>query len=343
MSMPAVVLAAGQGTRMRPLTDRRPKPLVPVAGRPIIEHIVAGLAGAGFEQIALVVGYKEEMMRAVLGDGRRLGAQLHYITQAQAAGTGAATLLAADFVGASPFFLGWGDIIVPRRSYRAMRELWEREAPEAILAVNRVEDPCEGAAVYVSEDGYVERIVEKPAPGTSTTNFNNAGLFIFPPRLLELLRHTAPSARGEIEVPSAIQSMLDVGIKIRAYVIDGYWSDVARPATALRISGEMIAAASRRGIIVHPEAHISGAAELVGPLYVGAGVEVAAARLGPNVCLMPGCRVGPGSRLSNALLLAGAAVGRECVLDQVVVEEGVTLADGTCLQGTAEQAVVAEG
>ena len=105
----------------------------------------------------------------------------------------------------------------------------------------------------------------------------------------------------------------------------------------------MIAAASRRGIIVHPEAHISGAAELVGPLYVGAGVEVAAARLGPNVCLMPGGRVGPGSRLSNALLLAGAAVGRECVLDQVVVEEGVTLADGTCLQGTAEQAVVAEG
>ena len=119
----AVILAAGVGTRMRPLTLRRPKPLVPVAGRPLIENIIGGLAAGGFTEIGLVVGYMQDLIRERLGDGRRLGARIEYIVQEEPAGTGAATLLAEEFVDGQRFFLGWGDIMVPPKSYREIAEI----------------------------------------------------------------------------------------------------------------------------------------------------------------------------------------------------------------------------
>ena len=341
MSMKAVVLAAGEGTRMKPLTLRRPKPLVPVAGRPIIEHILGGLAAGGFDRIGLIVGYMASALRERLGDGRRLGATITHIRQQPGKGTGTATLSAREFVGDEPFFLGWGDIIVPRRSYREIREIWEAERPEALLSVNRVDDPYEGAAVYV-EDGHARRIIEKPEKGTSTTSYNNAGLFVFGPELMELLERTPPSPRGEIEVPSAVDAMLAAGARIRAYEIPGYWSDVARPSTALWISGKMIADASRAGVIVHPDARLSASALLEPPVFIGAGAEVAAARLGPNVTVMEQAQVGGGAKLSDVCLLPRAQVGAGARLEHAIVEQGARVPDASTLMGTCEQALVVE-
>ncbi len=344
MSMKAVVLAAGKGTRMMPLTKLRPKPLVPVAGRPIIDHIISGLAAGGFTKIGLVVGYMEEMLRERIGDGRRLGAEsVEYIVQDEAKGTGHATLLAADFVGDDPFFLGWGDIIVPPGSYREIGEIYRTEKPQAILSVNHVDDPWEGAAVYVSEDGFVERIVEKPPKGTATTNYNNAGLFVFGPELMEILRNTPPSERGEIEVPSAIDQMLGSGARIRGYVIDGYWSDVARPSTSLWISGQMIELASRDGVILHPDARVAGATELVAPVRIGAGVRVAGGRIGPNVVLMEGAEIGAAARLADVCVFPGGSVGGGAQLQHVVVEEGVSVPEEADVKGTVDEAAIVEG
>jgi NDP-sugar pyrophosphorylase family protein len=339
----AVILAAGVGTRMRPLTLRRPKPLVPVAGRPLIEHIIGGLAAGGFTEIGLVVGYMQDLIRERLGDGRRLGARIEYIVQEEPAGTGAATLLAEEFVDGQRFFLGWGDIMVPPKSYREIAEICERENPDGLLTVNYVEDPWEGAAVYVSDEGQVERIVEKPPKGTATTNCNNSGLFVLGPELIEMLKTTAPSERGEVEVPSAIDAMLVSGKRMRAYEIDGYWSDVARPSTALHVSGEMIAAASRDGVIIHPDARVAPAARLVGPVRIGAGARVDGGTLGPNVTVMERATVGAGAKLTDACLYPDSRVGRGCELEWAIVEEGVQVADGVALKGSAEQAAVEEG
>ncbi len=340
----AVILAAGVGTRMRPLTLRRPKPLVPVAGRPLIEHIIGGLVAGGFTDIGLVVGYMQDLIRERIGDGRRLGARVEYIVQETPTGTGGATLLAEEFVHGERFFLGWGDIMVPPKSYREIAEICERENADALLSVNYVDDPWEGAAVYISDDGHVERIVEKPSKGTATTNFNNAGLFVFGPELIDALETTPPSKeRGEVEVPSAIDAMLASGKRIRAYEIDGYWSDVARPATALQISGEMIAAASLGGVIVHPDARVASAARLIGPVRIGAGARVDGGTLGPNVTVMERATVGAGAKLTNACLYPGSSVGPRCELDWAIVEEGVQVAEGVALKGSAEQAAVEEG
>ncbi len=343
MSLRAVLLAAGKGTRMRPLTDRRPKPLVPVAGRPIIEHIVGGLATADVRDICLVVGYLGEQLIDRLGDGTRLGARLTYVWQEEFLGTGAAVLLAEEFVGDDDFVLGWGDIIVPPRNYRRMVAMYERERPEAVLSVNWVRDPWEGAAVYV-RDRHVVRIEEKPPRGFATTRFNNAGVFIFGPHLIEVLHDTPPSPRGEIEVPSAIGAMLESGAHIRAHMIrGGYWSDVARPATAIDVSGRIIRGATRSGVLLHPTASIAPEAKLTPPVYVGPDARVGAVRLGPNATIMDAADVRDGASLCDCMVLPGARVGEGCGLRWAVVEEDAKVPAGTSMCGTKQEAAVHGG
>ncbi|MBU0607454.1 MAG: nucleotidyltransferase family protein, partial [Armatimonadetes bacterium] len=199
--MKGVILAAGKGTRMLPLTERRPKPLVPVLDRPMIDHIILGARDAGVDHLALVIDYLGEMIQERYGDGSALGLRIEYIWQAGAHGTGAATLLAADFVGDEPFFLSWGDIIVAPETYANVLRIWAEEQPDAILSLNWVADPWEGAAVYVDEAGYVAQIIEKPPRGQSTTNYNNAGIFVLRPEVFEVLRECPVSPRGEVEFP----------------------------------------------------------------------------------------------------------------------------------------------
>ena len=191
-----VILAAGMGTRMRPLTYRRPKPLVPVLDRPMIEHIIDGAADAGVTELLVIIGYRADMIKETLGDGERFGLRIEYELQEKPAGTGDATLLAEDFIAGEPFFLSWGDIIVSRRNYARIGEIWRDEKPEMLLTLNVVDDPYEGAAVYV-EDNRVVKIIEKPPKGTSTTNYNNAGIFIMPPEILPATKETGLSERGE--------------------------------------------------------------------------------------------------------------------------------------------------
>lgn len=342
MSMKAVILAAGEGTRMLPLTKRRPKPLVPVAGRPILEHIVGGLSAAGVDEICLVIGWMGEQIEEALGDGRRLGAKLTYVWQEEYEGTGAALLLAEDFIGDDQFVLGWGDIIIPPENYRRMMAIYRDERPEAMLAVNRVDDPWEGAAVYV-EDDCVDRIIEKPPKGASTTNLNNAGLFVFGSELLEILKGTEVSERGELEVPSAIGTLLERGTRIRAYEIDGYWSDVARPSSAIAVSGEIIDRMAHSGSIIHPEARLAPRVKLRPPVLIGPGASVGNSTIGPNAVVMANARVADGATLTDVIILPGAEVSADCELSWAVVEEGASVPAESSVEGTDSEAVTIGG
>jgi NDP-sugar pyrophosphorylase family protein len=328
-----VILAAGKGTRMLPLTERRPKPLVPVLDRPMLEHIVTGARDAGVDHIALVIGHLGHMIEDTFGDGSRLGVRLEYIWQEHAGGTGAATLLAADFVGEEPFFLSWGDIIVAPETYGNVTRIWNEAHPDAVLSLNVVADPWEGAAVYVT-DGFIEKIVEKPPKGTSTTNYNNAGIFIFPPDLFALLRDTPPSARGEVEVPDAIQAMLRQGARISGVEVVGYWSDVARPSAVLELNRTIINYRSAEPIIA-PEVQVSPQAVLTPPVYLAAGCRIGAATLGPNVMLGPETVVEDGAVLQEVAVFGYARIQTGADLCGVVVEEHTEVGPLT-VRGTAE-------
>ncbi len=342
--MKGVILAAGLGTRMRPLTLRRPKPLVPVLDRPMIEHIVLGAREAGASDLLIVVGYRGDMIRETLGMGARFGLSISYVVQEKQAGTGDAALLAEEFVAGEPFFLSWGDIIVSARNYAAVRRVWEKSKPDLLLTVNTVPDPYEGAAVYV-EEGRVTRIIEKPPKGTSTTSYNNAGIFVYPPEILEITKTIPLSARGERELPDAIQRMLGDGAAVGALPIEGCWSDVARPGEVIRLNGALLVDEGYpERAILSSTARVAVGATLTPPYLLGPGVTVAeGAAIGPGAYIHAGASVGPGCSVTNSLVLADARLAEGCTLEWAAVEEGIEAAPGTELRGSREEPAYLDG
>jgi dTDP-glucose pyrophosphorylase len=226
----AVVLAAGRGTRMGSLTAATPKPLLAVAGRALIEHVLSGLALAGVQRAIVVTGYRGEQIEAALGDGRRLGLDIAYRRQAHPDGTARAVLLAEPLVGSAPFVLSWGDILVPPSFYSELVANFAARPCDALLAVNEVEDPWQGAAVYLDPSGRVTRLEEKPPRGSSTTHWNNAGVMLLRSAIFDYARRIAPSPRGEYELPQAVAAMVGDGRLVRGLAVRGYWSDVGTPA-----------------------------------------------------------------------------------------------------------------
>ncbi|MGQ9730303.1 MAG: sugar phosphate nucleotidyltransferase [Candidatus Zipacnadales bacterium] len=336
--MKGVILAAGLGTRMRPLTYRRPKPLVPVLDRPMIEHIICGAIEAGVTELLLVIGYRGEMVREVIGDGARFGITIHYASQEKPAGTGDAALMAADFVGSDPFFLSWGDIIISPHNYARVGQVWRNEKPDLLLTLNWVQDPFEGAAVYV-ENERVVRIIEKPPRGTSTTNYNNAGIFILPAEIMQATREIELSARGERELPDAIQLMLSRGTYVRGLPIKGCWSDVARPAEIIRLNGALLQENSpSAGAIIATSAQIADDASLHLPYILAEGVWCGGRTvIGPSTFLLQDVSVGVGCQLRHCLVLRGARIEDNCELEWSVVEEECVVPAGTCVRGTASE------
>ena len=326
--MKGVLLAAGKGTRMLPLTEKRPKPLVPVLDRPILEHIILGARDAGVDHFGLIVGHLGAMIEDYFGDGRGLGVRIDYIWQQEAKGTGHAALLAEEFVAGDVFFMSWGDIMVSPRNYTAVVGAFEGGKTDAVLSLNWVQDPCKGAAVYV-KDGLVEKIIEKPDPGTSTTNYNNAGLFVYTAELFDRLRRLKPSARGELELPDAVQEMVREGKRIAAVPLEGYWSDVADPAAVIELNATMLGDRYEGGLYVDRTAQVSPEATLEAPYYVGPSCVVeGGAHVGPNAVLQRGCTVKAGAHFSEAALLTGARVGGRARVRYCLVEEDAHVGEG---------------
>jgi NDP-sugar pyrophosphorylase family protein len=329
--MRGLIVAAGEGKRMRPITYWRPKPLVPIADAPLIVHILRGFVAAGVREICIVIGHLRDQMREALGDGSAWGASIHYVVQEQPTGTGSAVLLARDFLGDDPFMLSWGDILVPPSHYRRVAEAFG-PGVDGVLSLNPVDDPWEGAAVYVNE-GLVSRIVEKPERGASATNFNNAGIFVLPGRILDLTAALPPSSRGEVELPQAIDRLLQDGARLRAVEVEGYWSDVARPGTVLSINGHVVEELGG-GSWVSASAEVHAEATLVPPVYLAAGVRISAgATVGANVSLHAGTIIGASATVSNAVLLVGCSVGEDSRLDWCYAEDDAVVPPGAVLPG----------
>ena len=240
--MKAIILAAGKGTRMRGLTAEKPKPMLELSGKPMLEHILTALRDSGISEFALITGYCAEVVETYFGNGSRLGIHVHYIRQSVQNGTGAAFHLARDFVSNDSFFAGFADIIVSVPNYARLLDDFLRRPAEAVVSLNWVADPYQGAAVFLDREDNITRIIEKPPKGSSSSHWNSAGLFVFSPALFAYTEALVPSARGEYEITDAIQAMVRNGLRVRGFKIEGFWSDVGKPEdiepASKAISGE---------------------------------------------------------------------------------------------------------
>lgn len=223
----AVLLAAGRGTRMRNLTNERPKPMIAVRGRPILAHIIEGMRAAGVERVLIVVGWHGDVVRDCFGDGARCGLSVEYVTQEVQDGTGRVVELARPFVGSNPFLLSYGDILVDPANYPRLTTL--RNGTEALISVKWSEDVSKGGAVFVNERFELIDLREKPKPGEPTSPWYNAGLYAFRPSVFEFTARLERSPRGEYELTDAIRALAQSGHKVQALELSGEWADVRDP------------------------------------------------------------------------------------------------------------------
>ena len=252
--MKAVILAAGKGTRMGQLTDQVPKPMLRVNGRPILEHIIAGLVGTGIQELCIVTGFRAEIIERHFGDGKALGARITYARQLVQDGTGKAPEYAKGFVGTDPFLLTYGDILVKPDTYRQMVTRFGSGDFAGLITVTRGEDVTKGAINCFDAEFCLTRLIEKPTPEQiedlrregwlrpGDPAWYNAGIYIFQPRVFDFTARLEKSPRGEYELTDAVSAMVASGLRIAGLEIEGRWVDVRDP--------QVLAALERNGIDV---------------------------------------------------------------------------------------------
>ena len=231
----AVLLAAGRGARMKGLTSDLPKPMIPVAGTPVLERILSGLTAAGIRQFLIVTGYKADVIRSHFGDGSRQGIAVTYAHQIVQDGTGRVVELAREFTGQDSFLLGYGDILVADTTYSAIQDQWTKKATDGILTVKLGEDLRKGAVAVFDREFNLCELVEKPGEAEIEKlrlqygNFKpwyNAGIYVFTPRIFDYTARLQKSVRGEYELPDALRHMARDGLKLTGFVITDQWMDV---------------------------------------------------------------------------------------------------------------------
>jgi len=226
---------------MRELTNERPKPMLRVQGKPILELILEGLIGAGIREVFIVTGFRAEVIEDHFGNGSRWGVRIACGRQAVQDGTGKAPEVARDFVGADDFLLTYGDILVRPETYPQMVRRFREGDFAGLLTVTAGQDVTKGAVNFFDREFCLTRLVEKPTPAQveelrregwlqpGDTVWYNAGIYIFRPVVFEFTARLQRSPRGEYELTDAINAMAAAGLRIAGMPIAGRWVDVRDP------------------------------------------------------------------------------------------------------------------
>jgi dTDP-glucose pyrophosphorylase len=208
--MKAVILAAGKGKRLRPITSTRPKPMIPIAGRPLLAHAIIGLRKAGISEILLIVGYKENLIRDYFGDGKELfGIKIEYITQKQYLGTAHAANYAREFIDDSPFLMMYGDLLVNPTVFKNILSKFKKDSNEGQISLIEVPNPQDFGIISLNSEGFVINITEKPSPSLNLGNLANAGIYLFKPIIFDAIEKTKKSIRREYEFTDSMQILIN--------------------------------------------------------------------------------------------------------------------------------------
>jgi NDP-sugar pyrophosphorylase family protein len=312
--MKAVILAGGEGTRLRPLTLSIPKPVAPVVDRPFLRHQLDLLAGAGVDEVIFSVAYHPERVEAVFGDGTGFGIRIRYAVEESPLGTGGAVKNAESFLDDRTVVLN-GDILADL-DLAAVVARHAAEQASATIVLTPVSNPAAYGLVETDIAGRVQRFVEKPSPEQIRTNTINAGVYVLETRVLELM----PSGVKHSIERGFFPALLERGDRVLGPVHEGYWIDIGTPEKYRQVHRDILAGRFRveldgtatEGGWVHPRAVVSRDATLEAPFYVGPGCTVeAGAHVGPDAVLVSDVTVAPAARVHDSVIWNGATIGPE--------------------------------
>ncbi|MBA7646099.1 UTP--glucose-1-phosphate uridylyltransferase [subsurface metagenome] len=316
----AVILAAGEGQRLRPFTVTKPKVMLSIAGKPIVQYVVESLAQNGIRNIVLVVGYRREQVFNYMGSGERFGVDITYITQERQLGT-AHALAQAKAVTESEFLVLPGDNLIEADTITQFVAV----KPEAML-VKRVDNPARYGVVTM-ENGMVKDIVEKPKEAKS--NIINTGIYAFTTEIFSFIE-------AQLDIPDVLNNMLAQGYPISAQEVDGTWLDVVYPWDILSLNdavlrqirtnlgGTIETGVSLKGLVsVGKDTVVRSNSYIVGPVVIGNNCDI-----GPNVCILPATSIGDNvvissfSNVKNSVIGNDVNIGPGCIIQDSVIDSG---------------------
>lgn len=326
--MQALILAGGQGTRLRPLTSTIPKPVVPLVGRPFIAYMLEWLRRHGVDDVILGCGFMADAVQEVLGDGAEMGIRLRYLEEPSPLGTGGALKFAEDLLE-DRFFMLNGDVLTDM-DLTAQLEQHERTGARATLALYPVSDPSAYGLVRLGDDASVREFIEKPGLDELDTNLINAGAYILEHDVVDGM----PPAGTNVSIEREVFPML-VGRGLYGYEASGYWLDIGTPDRYLKatydilegkVSTEVGQELGDHGLSLVDGATVEG--RVIAPVLVGAGSSVAPrALVGDRSVLGSGVTVGERARVEASVVLDGAAVGASTTIVASIVGPGVSIGD----------------
>ena len=354
--MKAVILAGGEGTRLRPLTSNQPKPMMPIANVPMMEHIVKLLARHGFDDIVVTVAFMANHIRTYFGDGSELGVRMRYATEEAPLGTAGSVRNAMAELDET-FLVISGDVLTDVDLGLIVEQHNARDA-FATIALKRVENPVDFGIVITREDGQIERFLEKPTWGEVFSDTINTGIYVLDPGVFEFI------PEGEVVDFSGdvFPAVLDRGLSLLGTVVDGYWEDVGtlesyRTAHENLLDGqvelELPGFQLREGVWIGEAVEVSPDAIIQGPVLVGDNSRIeAGAVLAPYTVLGADVVVKADAHLERTVVhdhgyighsarLRGAVIGRgNDIREHAHIEEGVVIGD-ECFVGA--RAIVSPG
>jgi mannose-1-phosphate guanylyltransferase len=328
--MQALILVGGEGTRLRPLTNTIPKPVIPLAGRPFLSYMIDWLGRHGVEEVVLACGFGTEKIREVLGDGDR--PRLRYVDEPEPLGTaGAIKFAAAELAGR---FLALNGDVLTDLDMTALMGFHEQRRARATLGLYPVPDASGYGLVKHADDGAVLEFLEKPerpVPGEV-----NAGTYVLEHPVLDLI----PSGRM-VSIEREVYPRM-IGEGLYALPLNGYWMDIGTPDRYLQATWDILerrvqTALGERlddeGRLIASDAEVSGEAIVEGPALIEAGARVGpGAAVGPRAVIGPDCDVGAEAVITSSVLHAGCRVGEGATVNGAIAGDGVEVAAGAALE-----------
>ncbi len=331
--MKAFILAAGKGTRMRPLTVNTPKPILPVGGKPILQHLIDNIEEK-VDEIIILVGWEGEKIKKAVNSEK---ASLKFVRQEKLLGTADAISYAKEFIDDN-FICMNGDVIVLKSTLHDFIDFFE-EKNNSIVGMAEVEHP-QNYGVLITENEEVTHIIEKPKEPES--NLVNAGLYGFTPDIFEAIEDTEKSSRGEYEITDSLKILIND--RLLGFEISEKWYELSRPWDLLSANKELMDHTIKKevkgniennvhiegNVFISKGASIKSGAYLKGPIYIGDGAEI-----GPNCYIRPAtyigdnCKVGNAVEVKNSIIMEGTQVPHHNYVGDSVIGKDCNFGSGT--------------
>jgi len=325
----AIVLVGGKGTRLRPLTETLPKPMLPIAGVPYLTHLLSRIRAAGVRHVIMGTSYKAEVFSSYYGDGSQLGLELEYVVEETPLGTGGAIGNVASLLRAPTALIFNGDILTGCELGELL-DTHRRAGADVTLHLTKVPDPRAFGCVPTDSAGRVTAFLEKdPNPVTDQIN---AGTYVFNRHVIDAI----PTDRPVSVERETFPGLLADGALVVGHVDATYWRDLGKPADFVSGSADLVRGIAPSNALPGPAGEylvlsgstVADSASLTGGTVVDAGCEVGAGALVAGSVLLPGARIDPGAVVRDSIVGRDAVIGKDSVLADAVIGDGAVVGAG---------------